>query len=72
MATEKKSYGEERMTQRSLINEYEPRRKIYGVFGIIDSDACPARGCRLQIGLNCSTGCPLKRNIRHNGGAITN
>jgi len=24
-------------TQRSLIKEYEPRRKIYGVFGIIDS-----------------------------------
>ncbi len=37
------------------------------VFGFIDSVTCPARGCRLQIGLICSTGCPLKRNIRHNG-----
>jgi len=25
------------MAQRSLIKGYEPRRKIYGVFGIIDS-----------------------------------
>ena len=32
----KKSYGGQRMAQRSLIKEYEPRRKIYGVFYKID------------------------------------
>ena len=40
----KKSYGGQRMAQRSLIKEYEPRRKIYWVFCFIDSVTCPARG----------------------------
>ena len=31
------------MAQRSLIKEYGPRRKIYGVFSFIDSVRCTLR-----------------------------
>ena len=45
------------IVQRSLIKEYEPRRKIYGVFGIIDS---------VRVEVKVENSCPMQKRAKDN------